>query len=71
MKARARSSRRPPREEMDRRWLGRAVVALLVVAFFVLIGRAAVLAVKSDAGRLSRLDSIVAPASSGAAPAKP
>lgn len=41
---------------MDRRWLWRAGVALLLVAFFVLLGRAAVLAFKSDGHRLSAAD---------------
>ena len=54
---------------MDRRWLWRALIALVLVAFFVLIGRAAVLAFKSDAGRLSRVDRAMMPAGDKAAPA--
>lgn len=58
---------------MDRRWLWRAGVALLLVAFFVLLGRTAVLAFKSDGRRLNAADRIydaVTP-SSPAAPAVP
>lgn len=50
--------------EMDRRWIARALVGVVVVAFFVLIGRAAVLAFKSDAGRLSSIDRAMPPPSS-------
>ena len=42
---------------MDRRWWWRLAVAAVVVAFFVLIGRAAILAFKSDNRRLRNVGS--------------
>ena len=56
---------------MDRRWLWRGIVALVIVAFFVLIGRAAVLAFKSDSGRLSRVDRAIGATIDAKSPAAP
>jgi hypothetical protein len=41
---------------MDRRWWWRGLIAVVLIAFVVLLGRAAVLAFKSDAGRLGSAD---------------
>jgi hypothetical protein len=53
---------------MDRRWWWRIGIALVVVAFVVLIGRMSVLAFKSDAARLTQPDRGLALPAAGPVP---